>query len=328
VFQRYVVLGAGAIGGAIGGRLALAGLDVTFVARGAHLDALARSGLTLVSPEGGVERVRVTVASSLGEATLEQGDVVILATKSQHTESAVGELDAVGERGVAVICAQNGVANEAVVARRGFATYGQCVRLAASHLEPGVVEFRSSRGVLDLGCYPSGCDERARQVATDLRMGGFESLARDDIMRWKYAKLLGNLGGALDAIAGRDARGSQLFDRLRAEGVDALRAAGIDYASVEEETERYGRLPTAAERSRRPGVGSSWQSLARRTGTIEADWLNGEIVLLGQTYGVATPVNRACRELANDLARGKAEPGSMPLTVVEQRVLELEAGRA
>lgn len=322
---RYVVLGAGAIGAAIGGRLALSDHDVTLVARGAHLESLRSSSLTLVS-SAREDRVHLPAVASVAEAAPAAGDVVILATKSQDTEAAIAGLDALGVAGVAVVSAQNGVANESMVARRGFATYGQCVRLAATHLDPGVVEFRSSRGVLDLGRYPAGSDETAERVAADLRESGFESVAQPAIMRWKYAKLLSNLGGTLDAIAGREARGSELFIRARAEGEVALRAAGIDYATDEELRQRYGQLLTAAERARRPGFGSSWQSLARRTGTVEADWLNGEIVLLGLQHSVPTPVNSALRELANNMARAKAAPGSVALAEVERRVAELEAG--
>ena len=58
--------------------------------------------------------------------------------------------------------------------------------------------------------------------------------------------------------------------------------------------------------------GSSWQSLARRTGNIEADWLNGEIVLLGRLHKIATPVNELLRSTANRMAREGIAPGSIP----------------
>ncbi len=61
---------------------------------------------------------------------------------------------------------------------------------------------------------------------------------------------------------------------------------------------------------RRRGGGSSWQSLERGLGTIETDYLNGEIVLLGRLFGVATPVNALVQRLAGEAARNKAAPGS------------------
>ena len=91
-----------------------------------------------------------------------------------------------------------------------------------------------------------------------------------------------------------------------------IAAAGIDCASAAEDAERRGDLislrPVAGERR---GGGSSWQSLARGTGTIEVDLLNGEIVLLGRLHGVPTPVNELLQVVAHELARAKAPPGSL-----------------
>jgi len=96
------------------------------------------------------------------------------------------------------------------------------------------------------------------------------------------------------------------------EGEAALTAARIDFASLEEDTARRGdllRLRAIGARPR-PG-GSSWQSLARGTGRIEADYLNGEIVLLGRLHGVPTPVNALLQATANRMARERSAPGSL-----------------
>jgi 2-dehydropantoate 2-reductase len=66
--------------------------------------------------------------------------------------------------------------------------------------------------------------------------------------------------------------------------------------------------------------GSSWQSLARGTGSIEADYLNGEIVLLGRLYAVPTPVNELLQQLANVAARERARPGSVELHTITERL--------
>ena len=98
----------------------------------------------------------------------------------------------------------------------------------------------------------------------------------------------------------------------RDEAEAVIVAAGIDCASAEEDAERRGDLisirPIAGERR---GGGSSWQSLARGTGSIEADLLNGEIVLLGRLHGVPTPVNALLQVVAHELARMRAAPGSL-----------------
>jgi 2-dehydropantoate 2-reductase len=141
-------------------------------------------------------------------------------------------------------------------------------------------------------------------------------------MRAKHAKLLMNLGNALEAACGSAARAaSDLVREARAEGVACFEAAGIDYASEEEDRARRGTIlqirPIAGRR--REG-GSSWQSLARGAGSIEADYLNGEVVLLGRAHGVPTPVNAALQEVANELARSGVPPGSMAVADVERRV--------
>lgn len=327
--MRYIVYGAGAVGGAIGGRLAQAGHDVTLVARGAHLDVLRTAGLQLRTPDEDLWPT-VTVAGSPAEAAPEPGDVVILAMKGQATDAAVVELEAVIGADVAVICAQNGVDNERMAARRGFATYAMCVVIPATHLEPGVVYLHAApvAGILDVGCYPRGIDATCERLAADLRGAMFESRADRDVMRWKYAKLLGNLGNALDAACGAGSRRSDVSRRARAEGEACYKAAGIDWASSEEDRARRGAMsPLRVAGGVAHQGSSSWQSLAS-TGSIEADWLNGEIVLLGQLHGVATPVNAVLRRLANRMARDRVPPGSLSLEAIESEIQRFESGDA
>ena len=92
-----------------------------------------------------------------------------------------------------------------------------------------------------------------------------------------------------------------------------LAAAGIDCASIEEDTARRGDLISLRRiAGERRGGGSSWQSLARGTGSIEADLLNGEIVLLGRLHGVPTPVNEMLQTVGQRAGpQAKAPPGSL-----------------
>lgn len=323
--MRYIVYGAGAIGGVIGGRLFQHGHDITFIARGHHGRVLRDSGLTLVDPEGSVELAVPTVEHP-AEVELRPDDVVVLAMKTQDTQGALRDLIAVAPCGLAVACAQNGVENERLGLRHTGNTYGICVMMPASHLEPGVVIASSSpvAGILDIGRYPAGTDAVAERFATDVSAAGFAARADAAIMRSKYAKLLMNLGNALEAACGPAARGSGLYGLARAEGEACLAAAGIDVASQEDDRARRGDLlqvkPINGEQR---GGGSSWQSLARQTGAVEADYLNGEVVLLGRQHGVPTPVNELLLRTANRMARERAEPGSMP---IESLLAELGTG--
>jgi 2-dehydropantoate 2-reductase len=311
--MRFVVFGAGAIGGVIGGRLAQHGHDVVLLARGAHYEAIRDRGLTL---EWADERLTLPVPVHDAPAAVgfRPDDVVVLGMKGQDTIGALEALAAVASPETPIVCAQNGVENERVALRRFANVYGMCVMCPATHLEPGVVQAYSApvSGLLDVGRYPSGVDGTAIAVADALRASTFESEPRVDVMRWKYAKLLMNLANAVEALFARSDASAELASRARAEGDEVLRAAGIDFASTEEDRERRGDLLTwRPVGGARRGGGSSWQSLQRGTGAIEADYLNGEIVVLGRLHGVATPANALLQRLANRAAREGMAPGTL-----------------
>ncbi|MET0728582.1 MAG: 2-dehydropantoate 2-reductase N-terminal domain-containing protein [Acidimicrobiales bacterium] len=310
--MRFVVIGAGAIGGVVGGRLTEHGHDVLLVARGAHHDAIAADGLLVRSPEGDV-RVDVPVVDSPAAAGLGEDDVVLVAVKGQDM---LGVLDGLSHAPVdtPVVCLQNGVDNERQALRRFRRVYAVPVLCPAAHLVPGVVEASSApvTGIFDIGRYPAGVDDVAESVAAALSASRFSSVARPDVMRFKWSKLLMNLGNALEAACGPIPLDSRLHRAARAEGRAALAAADIDCATGEEDRDRRADLlsvqPVAGAIR---GGGSSWQSLARGTRSIEADQLNGEIVLLGRLHGVPTPVNELLQKTANELARIGAPPASL-----------------
>jgi 2-dehydropantoate 2-reductase len=312
--MRFIVLGAGAVGGVTGARLAQHGHDVVLVARGAHGERLRAEGITVESAD---ERVtlRLPACTSATDVEFTDDDVVLLGVKSQATKDALEVLRAAAPATTPIVCLQNGVENERVALRLFERVYAVCVMCPATHLEPGVVQAYSSpiTGLLDIGRYPEGLDATAREIAAGLQASTFESEPRADIMRWKYTKLLMNLANAVEAVCGHDDATAELAQLVRDEGTACLRAAGIDFASAAEDRERRGdRLKVRPIAGRRRGGGSSWQSLARGTGSIESDYLNGEIALLGRLHGVPTPANELVRVLANDAARARRPPGSVP----------------
>lgn len=311
--MRFVVLGAGAIGGVIGGRLAEHGHDVVLIARGAHYEAIRDNGLRIESPDGTVT-VPVPAVDTPDHISWASGDVLLLATKTQDTEAALDAL-AGAPRSLPIFCAQNSVANEPMARMRFEKVYGIFVWCPADYLTPGTVQVWSapSSGILHVGCYPSGSDVLAEAVAAAFRASTFIAEAKTDIMRWKYRKLLSNLGNAVDALCGKAAKGSGIGQRARREGVACLEAAGISFVADDEQDaavlERQVQARTIGG-VERPG-GSSWQSLERKLGTIETDYLNGEIVRLGQQYGVPTPVNALLQYLSQRVARERRPPGSV-----------------
>ena len=173
--MRYVIYGAGAIGGSLGARLFAAGRDVVLLARGAHLAAIQQRGLTLRTPEG-EHTHRIPAAGHPSEIEWRDGDVVILTVKSQDTQGALEDLRAAAED-VPVVCAQNGVDNERAALSMFSHVYGMVVVMPSTHLEPGLVLMHSGTpgGMLDVGRYPDGTDAIIEQVAADVRAAGFIS---------------------------------------------------------------------------------------------------------------------------------------------------------
>ncbi|MEV7487969.1 ketopantoate reductase family protein [[Kitasatospora] papulosa] len=320
--MRYIIVGAGAVGGAVGGRLAEAGHQVVLVARGAQYTALRDDGLSLITPDG-THVHRIPVADGPAAVELEAQDVLVLAVKTQDAVAALDDWSVrpvagggtAGER-LPVICAQNGVEGERLALRRFRRVYGCCVYLPASFVEPGRVVAGGAplTGMLHLGRYPSGADDTLLAIAADWEKAKLAAPVVADVMRWKYAKLLSNLANAIEAATGvlDSPEAFALFDRAKAEGRAVLAAAGIEAVGVEEQdAARGGKIRfDPFDGSGRSG-GSSWQSLSRGTGTIEADYLNGEIVLLGRLHGIPTPVNGVLQSTADAFARERRAPGSM-----------------
>jgi 2-dehydropantoate 2-reductase len=310
--MRFVVIGAGGVGGVVGGRLAQHGHDVALVARGEHLEAIAERGLRLQSPDEDIT-VEVPALGHVHDVVWRDGDVAVLAVKGQDTAAALADLASVADPATPVACLQNGVDNERAALRLFERVYGVCVMLPATFLEPGVVQASSSpvTGILDLGRYPTGVDATAEAMAAALRASSFSSEAVPDVMRWKHAKLLMNLGNAAEALLGQG-EGAEIVGLARREGIEVMRAAGIDVATRDEDVARRGDLLTMRPIGGAPrGGGSTWQSIVRGTGSVEADLLNGEIVLLGRLHGVPTPVNELLRQMAKDLARRGGAPGEV-----------------
>jgi 2-dehydropantoate 2-reductase len=306
---HYVVVGAGAIGGVVGAALHDAGVSVSLVARGAHLDVLRRRGLTAELPDRVVTVPPVRVLA-MDDVVPAPDAVVLLATKTQHVdESARGVRDRVGPS-VPVLCLQNGVAGERMAARFFEHVYGVSVMSPNEFLTPGVVRAYSTPvlGVLDLGAVCGGDATLAGAVRDDLRRAGFASDVVDDVMAVKHGKLLRNLGNAVEAVCGPGTRGGDVDRAARQEALACYAAAGV----VHRADASRGALVTPVDRPDRARVGgSTLQSLVRGAGSTETDHLNGEICLLGRLNGVPTPVNAALQVAVARILAGEAGTGDL-----------------
>ena len=299
------------------------------IARGAHYDAIERDGLTMMSP---VERetCRIPVARDAGSAGLQADDVILLCVKAQDSWGALLDIrDAAPRLELPIVCMQNGVASEEMALRLFPEVHGAVVLVPAEHLEPGIVAGYGSRfsGRIDLGRYPDGMDSRSQQISEALAGSRFESEARADIMVHKYAKLIQNLANGVEAICGpgqRNGPNGELIERLRAEGRTVLRTAQIEFEveDVADVVRRWAQIGFAPIEGRMHQGGSGWQSVVRGAGSIETDYLNGEIVLLGRRLGVPTPLNQVVQGLARETVNAGREPGWL----TAGQVLELADG--
>ena len=191
----------------------------------------------------------------------------------------------------------------------------------ASHLQPGVVQAWSdpTTGLLDIGCYPYGTDSISQaDLLRSLALHGSTRCGRSAIGRWKSRKLILNLGNVVEALCAPDDEGRRdLVGRLVAEGEAALAAAGLEVATKEEDrARRADHLQLGAIDGRTREGGSSWQSLRRRTGDIETDYLNGEIVRLGRLHGTPTPANALVQTLARRAATARSEPATVAASTI------------
>jgi len=326
--RRYVIVGAGAIGGTVGGVLARAGVPTVLVARGRHAEILSRDGLTLTTPDG-TFHTPVSAAARPEQVRLTPRDVLVFTTKTQQLDAALQEwvdLPVHGPDGVAgtagellpAMTALNGVAAEEKALRYFRQVFGICVWLPAVHLEPGEVIVRSwpVAGQFHIGRWPASLrtdvdTELLQALGRVWSAAGIRVHAVDDVSPWKYNKLLSNLGNAVGALSAEDADVSELMAALRAEGEQVLRSAGIEFISfdISNAARADGPTPRAVPGRDTGASNSTWQSLSRNTGNVETDFFNGEIVRIANRHGIAAPLNTALARVARDAVHNALGPG-------------------
>jgi 2-dehydropantoate 2-reductase len=294
--MRIIVYGVGAIGGTVAAALAIAGRPVVGIARGRQLAAVRERGLLLRTPKGALP-AQFPCVGDPADLAFEPDDAILLTMKSQDTGAALERLRAAGVTDQPVFCVQNAVANERMALRLFPNVHGVTVMMPAGYVTAGEVAAHGAPryGIFDIGRYPAGSDGDDEALAEALGPANIAGFVDSDVMASKHGKLLMNLNNVVEAALGPGPAHRRFHEVLRAEAEAVLSAAGIAW--------RFG--------------GSSAQSLLRGTGSIETDWLNGEIALLGRLHAVPTPANAWFMGLAARMARERMAPGSVPLAEVE-----------
>jgi 2-dehydropantoate 2-reductase len=310
------VYGAGGIGSTVGGHLFRTGHKVVLVANPIHVDEIRESGLRLVTPDK-TSLLKIPTYKKAKELVFNAGeDVVLLTCKSQHTLLCLGQLkNADAPRTLPIFCVQNSICNEPLATRIFDRVYGVVVRIPAIFLKPGEVinPISGNAGFIEIGFYPRGSDELAYRVVEAFKKAGFAGGVNEWVMKAKAAKCLGNLANAMGAITDGRGDSGDFLDQARREAMEVWRAAGIEWEDLESFRKRthslrgISKMPKGYEEQR--SLGSSWQSLKRGTGNIEAEQLNGDVVKLGRLLGISTPYNKVLWYVADEMAKKKEQPG-------------------
>ncbi len=307
--MKIVMFGAGGVGGYFGGRLAQAGCDVSFVARGAHLTAIQRDGLRLVSPKGDAHVT--SVRASADPADLGPADVVFLTVKMYDVEAAAASLGPLLGPDTMVVTLQNGVEATDMVARHvGPAhTAGGVAYVAAVIDAPGVIRH-TALDALIVGELDDTMSPRLAALRDAASTAGFTFTASQRIRvdQWsKFARLSVFSGmtcvvrsplGVLRADAGL----RQMLERAVDETLAVGRACGVplDEAVRDEVFAMYRNMP--------PQARSSMLEDLERGKPLELPWLSGAVVRLGVQVGVPTPTHAQIETLLRPFVNGGTPP--------------------
>ena len=291
--MRIAIVGSGGVGGYFGGRLAATGADVTFLARGAHLDAMRTRGLRIDSPKGDVHLPHVKAESD--PAAIGPAEIVLFAVKLYDTERALELLPPLVGRETVVIPLQNGVDSVAAVTRAVGAphTAGGTCYVSAVIAEPGVIRH-TAMDHLVFGELDGTRTTRLEWLLEACRPAGFQATLSTDITLDIWAKFVRlSVFSGMTAVT-RSPLGvlrddpdlfAMLTDAVR-ETMAVARAKGIAMpaSTVEDVATAYRALPAQTK--------SSMLEDLERGRRLELPWLSGAVLRIGRETGVETPTHR------------------------------------
>lgn len=306
--MKIAMMGSGGVGGFFGGRLANAGYDVSFIARGSHLEAMRRDGLRIENePQGDIHVPRVRATDD--PASLGPVDLVILSVKLWDTEDAARAISPIVGPATGVLSLQNGVIKDDILrAAFGPERVMGGVGYVATHIsKPGVIHQVGTMQRIVVGEYDGRRSERAAFLHEALLKAGVKAELSDDIRRaiWeKYVFLVGLSGTTtaartpLGPIRGNPRSRAFLLDMMR-EVVAVGRALGVALP------EDFADNRLAFADTLPADMTSSMHHDLERGNRLEVDWLSGGVVDLGAKVGIATPANRAVQALLAVHAQGR-----------------------
>ncbi len=294
--MRIAIMAAGAVGGYFGARLAAAGQDVAFFARGAHREAIRAAGLKIESPLGDLHLRDAKLADD--PAQIGPVDIVLFAVKLWDLEQAARSLKPLIASSTRVVTFQNGVDAperlQPILGRDAIAP--GLAQIAVVISEPGVIRHTSQFALMRFGRFDGRADPALAAFAEAATRAGIDAALSDNIERdlWVKFTFLAALAGLTAATRKpigpllRDPDTRALFHELMKEIVAVGRAKGVALAQDLADERLAFAVKTLPEHMK-----ASMAHDLERGNRLELDWLNGKVVELGRKLGVPTPANAA-----------------------------------
>lgn len=291
--MRIAIVGSGGVGGYFGGRLAATGADVTFLARGAHLEALRTRGLRIDSPTGNVHLPHVNASDD--PAAIGRVDIVFFAVKLYDTEGALALLPPLIGRETVVIGFQNGVESLDMLSRAVGPDHaaGGVAYVSAVIAEPGVIRHTAMNRLI-FGELDGSRSRRLEWLLEACRPAGFQATLSTDInveIWTKFVRLsvLSGMTAVTRSPIGVIREDPDLFAMLKTAVQEAMTVAHAKGVAVPESTvadvaAAYNALPPQAKASMLEDL--------ERGRRLELPWLSGAVVRIGREVGVDTPTHR------------------------------------
>jgi len=289
---RLAVMGSGGVGGYFGARLAAAGHDVTFIARGAHLEAVRARGLRLESPKGDLHLAGARAVADPRDAG--EVDGVLFAVKMYDTEPAAEAIRPLLRGGISVVTFQNGVESVGILSRVLGREHvmGGVAYVAAVISEPGVIRHTAMDRLI-FGELDGKRTPRAEALLAACEGAGFEAILSDriEVDLWEKFVRLAVFSGICSITrspVGAIRDDPEIFSMLRAaldETVAVAKAKGIALGPdlMEEILAMVRSLPASSKASMLEDL--------ERGRPLELPWLSGAVVRLGRELGVPTPIH-------------------------------------
>ncbi|MFN0039345.1 MAG: ketopantoate reductase family protein [Burkholderiales bacterium] len=292
--MKIAVIGSGGVGGYFGARLAAAGNDVTFVARGAHLQAMKKNGLQVYSALGDMRLANPKCTEDT--ATIGPVDVAMIAVKLWSTEEAVAAAKPLVGPDTAVVSFQNGIVAADVISRvyGDRHTMGGVSAIAALIEEPGVIRHNGQMASLVFGELDGSSSNRANSLLKACTDAGIQAKLTDDIRTaiWQKFVLLVTMSsmtslcrmpiGPIRANPATRALLRQVMDEVIA--VARAKGAKLPQDIGDKQMSSIEGMP--------PTMVASMCGDLQRGNRLELPWLASTVATLGRELGVATPANQ------------------------------------